>query len=116
MSYLHIAYSCLVEYLLYVALVGVLHLDDNTRILCEEQLDGVFLVDAVEVCSYTALLVGEAHLEKGSDETSCADVVSCKDEFLVDEGLDGHEGVAEVFWVLDCGHIAAYLAKSLGEG
>ena len=63
-----------------------------------------------------ALGIGEAHLEQGGDETTGRDVVSSKDPTLLDELLDGHEGIGKVFGVLDGRHVVAHLTKALCEG
>ncbi len=90
--------------------MGIAHLDHHTGVLSEEGLhDVAILTDVVEVDMHTALRVGEAHLQEGGDQTTGRDVVTGHDPPLLDELLDGHEGIAEVFGVLHRWYVVAYL-------
>ena len=64
----------------------------------------------------TAFRVGEAHFEQTGDQTAGRDVVSGEDEALVDEFLNGVEGIAEIFGVLHRWHVGAHEAAALCEG
>ena len=93
----------------------VLHLNDDTRVLGEEDLHDVALVDLVEVHLKTALHVREAHLQQGSDHTAGRDIVTSQDQALLDGLLNGVERVAEVFRILDGRNLVAQLVERLRE-
>ena len=109
----HEAHTCLIQQILHDLLVGVLHLNNHTRVLCKEQLHRVALIDAVEVHLDAAFLVGEGHLQKGGDETTGTDVVTCQEKSLLHQVLHGQEGITEIFRILHCRHVAAHLAEAL---
>ena len=112
----HKAHSCLAEQVFHFTLVGILHLNDHTGVFGKEQLHGVFLHDVVEVGFDTTFLVGEGHLQKGGDETTCTDVMTCQDEPFLHQFLHSQEGIAEIFRILHRRHIAAHFAKTLSKG
>ncbi len=113
---LGVADAILIQECLQLSLVLVAHLDNDTRVLCEQGLDDVLVGDVVEVDLHTALYVGECHLQEGSDKTTGADVVTCHHPTTVDEFLNGVEAVNEVLWILHGRNIAAHLAQALSEG
>ena len=116
LTYFHEAHTCLIQQILHSLLVGVLHLNNHTRVLCKEQLHRVALVDAVEVHLDAALLVGKCHLQKGGDETAGTDIVTSQKQFLLHQLLHSQESIAEVFWILHGRHITSHLAQALCKG
>ena len=88
----------------------IANFDDDAGVFCEESLyDVAILADVVEVDMKASLGIGEAHLQQSRDETAGRDIVSCHDPAFLNELLDGHKGISEVFGILDRRHIVAHL-------
>ena len=108
--------SCLFKNLLHLRAILVRHLYHDARILCKEELHKVVAFHLVQVDVESSLCIGEAHLQQASDETACRDVVTGKDEALLNQVLHGVEGIAEVLCITHRRHITADATETLGKG
>ena len=70
----------------------------------------------MQVDVQTTLGIGEAHLQESGDETTSRDIMTGHDPSLLDELLNGHEGISEIFRILYGRHVVAHLTKTLCEG
>ena len=105
------SHTCLLHQ--FLERLAVLHLQHHARILGKENLHQILLGQTREVDAETAFGVGECHFEQGGDQATCADVVTCEDETLVDGLLHGIESIGEIFGVLDGGHAVAHAIECL---
>ena len=112
----HITYACIFQDLLYCFLMLVTHLNNDTRILCKQNLDKVLLLDFIQVDFHTALHIGKAHFKQCSDKATGRNIMSGKNQSLVDQLLHGKESIAEVFGILHAGNFVTHFAQGLGEG
>ena len=108
--------ASLVEQILCCLDVSVCYLDYHSRVLCEENLHYVVTVECAEVDVHTSVLVGEGHLEQGSNQSTGADVVACNNKTLLYHLLQSIECIAEILGILHRWHIVADLAFRLCEG
>ena len=113
LAYLGVAYAVVVHYCLELLGILVGNLNNNAGVLCHKNLNHVVAADFLQVDVHTALCVGEAHLEKSGYHTAGADVMTCHYEVFLDKLLNGVERVAEVFRILHCRNVVAYLAEAL---
>ena len=113
---LHVTYTCIFQDLLYSFLVLVAHLDNDTRVFCKQNLDKVLLLDFIQVDFHTALHIGKAHFKQCSDKATGRNIMSGKNQSLVDQLLHGKESIAEVFGILHAGNFVTHFAQGLGEG
>ena len=108
--------ACLFEGSLELLVVLIGHLHDDTGILGQEHLHHIIAGKVVQRDVHTACGVGKTHLQQCGDHTTCADVVASHDDPLLDQSLQGIEGITEVFRIAHRGHIIAHLAQALCEG
>ena len=113
---LHVAYARIFQNLLHCFLILIAHLDNDTRILCKQNLDEVLFLDFIQIDFHTAFHIGEAHFEQGSDKTTGRNVMSGKNQSLADQLLHGKKSIAEVFGILHAGNFIAHLTQSLSKG
>ena len=111
----HEANACIFKNLLDFSFVLICYLYNDTRIFCKQNLDNIITFNLVKFDFHTAFCVGETHFKQCSDKTTCRNIVTCKNQFLVDKFLNCEECIAEVFWVLYCRNIATYLVEALSK-
>ena len=104
-----------IKHVLHALTVGTSHLNHHARVLGKENLHEIGLSHRAEVDVQATLHIGEGHLKQGGDQTTCADVVTGKQQPFVHQLLNGIEGVAEIFWILHRRNVAAHLAQTLGK-
>ena len=109
------AYASLFEDSLYASGIVLSYLNKHTRVLSEEHLHDILLLEHAEVDLHTTLGVGEAHLEQCGNHTTGRDVVTSHEETFVHELLHSDEGVAEIFCIYSR-YFATYLIQGLEEG
>ena len=98
-------------------LVFVADFNNDTGILGKQGLHHVAIgTEVVQVDVHTALGIGKAHFQQRGNQTTGGDVVTSHYPALLNELLNGHEGVGKVFGILNSRNIAAHLAKTLGKG
>ena len=74
------------------------------------------LLDFIQVDFHTALHIGKAHFKQCSDKATGRNIMSGKNQSLVDQLLHGKESIAEVFGILHAGNFVTHFAQGLGEG
>ena len=116
LTYHGVAYAVVVHYGLEFFGILVGNLNDNAGVLSHKNLNHVVAANLLQVDVHAALCVGEAHFEKSGYHTAGADVVTCHYEVFLDKLLNGVERVAEVFGILHCRNVVAYLAEALRKG
>ena len=97
--------SCSLKELLDLRAILVGNLNHDARVLCKEELHQVVAFHLVEVYLESAFCICEAHFQQTSDETACRDVVTGKNKPLLNQVLNGVEGIAEVLRITYRWHI-----------
>ena len=90
-------------------------MNHHAWLLAERHADEVVFVKCAEVNVHAAFIVGECHLKQGGDQAACRHVVTCEDEFLLDELLQSVEALLKVFSINDIGCIVADSVDDLSE-
>ena len=115
-TYLCECHTLLVEVIAELLVVFGRNLHHDTGVLRKQGLHDIALTYLAEVDMHTTFYICERHFEKCGDKTSGADVVTTVYPSAADHLLHSVERVGEVFGVLHCRHVVAYLAKTLCEG
>ena len=116
MSYVCVAYAVFFENVFYRLLVVAANLNDDTRVLGKEYGDDVGTLECRQVDRHTATSVCKTHLKECCYKSAGRDVVTSHDESFADKLLDGVEGCAEIFRVLNRRHVVTDKAQALCEG
>ena len=105
------AYAGIFEDFLHFVFVLVADLDNDTRVFRKQNLHDIRFLHLVKFDFQATFYVGKAHFKQRSDQTTCRNVVSGKNQSFVHQLLYCQESVAEVFGILYTRHFVTYLTQ-----
>ena len=98
-----------------VELVIVADLYHHSRVLCEESLHHVTVVDVVKINVHSTLGVGKTHLKQSGNQSAGAYIVARHYPSAANELLYGVETCLEVFSIEHGWDVVAYVADALSK-